>query len=184
MIGLERIPVSAEQAVPTMIAIARQLVHQPRGSAPRLDRSTPQVPLGPVGAHAGVTVPLGLLTTEQLATVERISAGGPVVITPWRGLLLPYAADRLADLAAAGLVIEGGSPWTMISACVGAPHCASGRIETLPLARRLTQAAVSLPRIHLSGCERRCGAPNHDHLDLVAPTEAEAFARTGQRADA
>jgi precorrin-3B synthase len=116
--------------------------------------------------------------------VQRISAGGPVVITPWRGLVLPYAADRLADLAAVGLVVKDGSPWTKISACVGAPHCASGRIETLPLAKRLAQAATTLPRTHLSGCERRCGAPNHDHLDLVAPSEAEALARTRQRADA
>ena len=119
-----------------------------------------------------------------MAAVQQISGGGPVVITPWRGLVLPHAADRLAELAAAGLVVEDGSPWTMISACVGAPYCASGRIETLSLAARLVQSAVGLPRTHLSGCERRCGAPNHDHLDLVAPTEAETFARTGPRTDA
>jgi precorrin-3B synthase len=185
LIGLERFLVTAEEAVPTMIKMARRIVREPRGG-PVLRRihGTPEVPLGAVGAHAGAAVPLGLLTPGQVAAVHGIAGDGPVVITPWRGLVLPYAADRLTELAAAGLVVEDGSPWTRISACVGAPYCASGRIETLSLAGRLARAATSLPRTHLSGCERRCGAPNHDHLDLVAPTEAEAFARTGQWADA
>jgi precorrin-3B synthase len=184
MIGSERVPVSTEEAVPTMIRIARRIVREPRSPVTRRFRGSPEVPLGQVGAHAGVAVPLGLLTTGQVAVVQQICGGGPVVITPWRGLVLPHAADHLADLATAGLVVEDGSPWTRISACVGAPHCASARIETLALAGRLAKATVALPRTHLSGCERRCGAPNSDHLDLVAPTEAEAFARTGQRADA
>jgi precorrin-3B synthase len=184
MIGSERVPVGTEDAVPTLIRIARRLVREPRRPVTRRTRGKPEVPLGPIGAHAGAAVPLGLLTPGQVAAVQQISGGGPVVITPWRGLVVPHAADRLTELAAAGLVVEDGSPWTMISACVGAPYCASGRIETLALAARLAQSAVSLPRTHLSGCERRCGAPNHDHLDLVAPTESETFARTGRRADA
>ena len=184
MIGSERVPVATEDAVPTMIEIARRLVFEPHRPVTRRTRGTPEVPLGPIGPHAGAAVPLGLLTPAQVATVQQVSGGGPVVITPWRGLVLPHAADRLAELTAAGLVLEYDSPWTMISACVGAPYCASGRIETLALAARLARTAVSLPRIHISGCERRCGAPNHDHLDLVAPTEAQTLARTGQRADA
>jgi precorrin-3B synthase len=182
MAGLQRVQIAADDAVPTMINLARRM--RPRGPVSRRIRDTPEVPLGSVGPHAGAAVPLGLLTAEQVAAVRRISAGGPVVITPWRGLVIPYAADRLAELAAAGLVVQSGSPWTMISACVGAPYCASGRIETLALAARLASAATATPRTHLSGCERRCGAPNHDHLDLVAPTDAEAFGRTGLRVDA
>jgi precorrin-3B synthase len=184
MIGSERVPVGTDEAVPTMIQIARRMVREPRRPVTRRFRRTPEVPIGAVGAHAGVAVPLGLLTPQHVAVVQRISGSASVVITPWRGLVLPHAADRLGDLAEAGLVVEVGSPWTMISACVGAPHCASGRIETLSLAARLARAAATLPRTHLSGCERRCGAPNHDHLDLVAPTDAQAFARTGQQADA
>jgi precorrin-3B synthase len=183
MISSERVPVSATDAVPTMIEIARRMVREPRRPAVRRTRGKPENPLGSVGAHAGAAVPLGLMTAEQVAAVHWISGGGPIVITPWRGLILPHAADRLADLATAGLIVQDGSPWSMISACVGAPYCASARIETLSLAKRLVQAAGTLPRTHLSGCERRCGAPNHDHLDLVAPTEAEAFAPTGRRAD-
>ena len=38
--------------------------------------------------------------------------------------------------------------------------------------------------VHISGCRRRCGAPNHDHLDLVAPALDEALAGTGVPAHA
>jgi precorrin-3B synthase len=177
LIGSERVPVATEDAVPTLIKTACRLVREPRRPVTRRTRGKPEVPIGQIGAHAGAAVPLGLLTPGQLAAVQQISSGGPVVITAWRGLVIPHAADRLTELAAAGLVVEDGSAWTMISACVGAPYCASGRIETLALATRLAESAAWLPRTHISGCERRCGAPSHDHLDLVAPTEAETFAR-------
>ncbi len=182
--GFERVPVGAAEAVPAVIKIAHRLLREPRAPVPRPISGTPEIPLGTMGAHVGAMVPLGLLTPDQVAVVQRVSRRGPVVVTPWRGLIVPYAADQLAELATAGLVVEHGSPWTRLSACVGAPRCASGRIDTLALADRLARTATTLPRTHLSGCERRCGAPSHDHLDLVAPTEAEAFARITQRADA
>ena len=102
--------------------------------------------------------------------MRAVSGDGPVVITPWRGLVIPYAAARLPELITAGLVADDTSPWTMISACVGAPYCGQARMETLVAARELARRPTSTPlqRTHLSGCERRCGAPNHDHLDLVA----------------
>ena len=98
------------------------------------------------------------------------SGDGPVVVTPWRGLVLPYAAARLPDLTAAGLVADDASPWTLITACVGAPYCGKARMETLAAARELARRPGSIPlrRTHLSGCERRCGAPNSDHVELVA----------------
>ena len=92
------------------------------------------------------------------------------MVTPWRGLVIPYAAARVPDLDRGGLVTDDASPWTMITACVGAPYCGKARMETLAAARELAQRPASTPlrRTHLSGCERRCGAPNHDHVELVA----------------
>jgi precorrin-3B synthase len=92
------------------------------------------------------------------------------VVTPWRGLVIPYAAAAVSALAAAGLVVDDASPWTMISACVGAPYCGKARVETLTAARELAAQSGGEPlrRTHLSGCERRCGAPNHAHVELVA----------------
>ena len=116
-----------------------------------------------------MVVPLGFLTAAQLAAVRAAAGDGPVVVTPWRGLVIPYAAARLPDLAAAGLVTDDASPWTLITACVGAPYCSKGRMETLVAARELASGTASpLRRTHLSGCERRCGAPSSDHVELVA----------------
>lgn len=161
--GEERREVGAAEAVSVMIAAAR------RGPAPARPVGGPVMPLGAVGGHASVVVPLGFLTPAQLAAVRAAADDGPVVVTPWRGLVVPGAAAHLGDLAAAGLEVDDASPWTLISACVGAPYCSSSRMETLPAARELAlQPTTGLRRrTHLSGCERRCGAPAYAHVDLV-----------------
>jgi precorrin-3B synthase len=161
--GADRTPVTADAAVAALLALAPSTA--PR--RPASDQGPPQVPLGAVRDHASVSVPLGLLTSDQLAATCDVAGDGAVIITPWRGLIIPYAATRLVDLAAAGLVIDSNSPWTMITACVGAPFCRSAHGETLTVARELAVAETPLTRTHVSGCERRCGAPNHDHRELV-----------------
>ncbi|WP_375424568.1 precorrin-3B synthase [uncultured Friedmanniella sp.] len=140
------------------------------------------MPLGAVGPHASVAVPLGFLAPEQWRAVVEAAEGGRVVVTPWRGLVVAGAADRLAGLAASGLVASSASPWTAISACVGAPWCAHGRVDTQALVRSAVDPALddgaeaAWPRTHVSGCERRCGAPVGAHRDLVAPTRDQLLA--------
>jgi precorrin-3B synthase len=136
-------------------------------------------PLGAIAGAASVQVPLALLTAAQAATVETC-ATGPVVITPSRGLVLPCAASRLPELVAAGLVDDNASPWSAISACVGAPSCQSSLIDTRAYATVLTQSGSSLPRTHISGCERRCGAPTGGHQDLVAPDVLDLLTLAGE----
>ncbi|MFL6026760.1 MAG: hypothetical protein ACJ72K_07480, partial [Friedmanniella sp.] len=46
----------------------------------------PDMPLGRVGDHASLQVPLGFLTPEQLAALAAVAGNGAVVVTPWRGL--------------------------------------------------------------------------------------------------
>ena len=160
--GSDLTPVTADAAVAALLDLAPRTA--PRSRA--VDQPSSGVPLGAVGDHASVAVPLGLLTPAQLAVISEVTAG-LVIITPWRGLIIPHVAARLADLTAAGLVIDSASPWTMISACVGAPFCRSAYGETLTIARELAVAGLPIARTHVSGCERRCGAPNHDHRELV-----------------
>jgi precorrin-3B synthase len=136
-------------------------------------------PLGAIAGAASVQVPLALLTPAQAATVETC-ATGPVVITPSRGLVLPGAASRLPELVAAGLVDDAASPWSAISACVGAPSCQSSLIDTRAYATALAQSGSSLPRTHISGCDRRCGAPAGDHQDLVAPDVLDLLTLAGE----
>jgi precorrin-3B synthase len=124
-------------------------------------------------------VPLALLTPAQAATVEGCAIGS-VVITPSRGLVLPRAARRLPELAAVGLVDNQASPWSAISACVGAPSCASSLINTRAYATALALSGSPLRRTHISGCARRCGAPAGDHQDLVAPDAAAPLSLAGE----
>lgn len=141
------------------------------------------VPLGAVQGAASVGVPLALLTPLQLAAIDEAAAGGLVVVTPWRGVLIPRAATALPRLAAVGLVTEPASVWSALTACVGAPGCAKSRISTRHIATGLAAALdhAPVPPIHVSGCERRCGAPAGSHLDLVAPeTLQAALARVAQ----
>ena len=144
-------------------------------------RGLASTPLGRIGTVASMSVPLARLALEQARLVEEVVAGGPVVITPWRGLVLPGAAERLDDLAAAGFVVDDDTAWAQVSACVGAPFCARARIDTTEIAEALVALGGSLPRTHVSGCERRCGAPTGDHRDLVAPSMAEALTVIGGR---
>lgn len=193
--------VRADDAVPRLIDLARGFAAARRETGAWHIRELPgwwhglgarsiapvrgaPIPLGAIGAAASVSVPLARLSLAQARVVEEASAGQPVVLTPWRGLVLPTAADRLRDLAAAGLVTEENSPWAQLSACVGAPACGRSRIDTVAVAGGLLGTARSLPRTHVSGCERRCGAPTGDHLDLVAPTPVAAVRAVEERAAA
>ena len=141
-------------------------------------RGTPAVPLGRVSDHASVAVPLARVTLAQAQLVEQVTTTGLVVVTPWRGLVLPGAADHLDSLERAGFVIDEDSAWAQLSACVGAPFCARARIDTTGIAAAMVAAGGDLTRTHLSGCDRRCGAPTTEHVDLVAPTLSEALRAT------
>jgi precorrin-3B synthase len=191
--------VPAADAIHVLLDLAHQFLAATRGSrevwhvrdlsgwaesvpgvcAVELPAATADTPLGAIGGAASVHVPLALLTTAQAAAVETYAAG-PVVITPSRRLVLPNAADHLPELVAAGLVDDAASPWSAISACVGAPHCAKSLISTRAYATALARTGSPLPRTHVSGCERRCGAPTGDHRDLVAPRDGELSRLVGQ----
>jgi len=129
---------------------------------------TPPHPVGAVGDHAVAAVPLGLLTRQQVDTLSRLA--DEVVVTPWRSLVVPGAATELDLLEEAGLVVAPGSPWLRLHACTGAPGCARTDIDTRGLARALAPALPPGPLpVHLSGCERRCGATAPGFVDVLAP---------------
>jgi precorrin-3B synthase len=105
------------------------------------------------------------------------------VLTPWRELLvvdLPQTAVAAASelLGAAGLQFASDSPWRGLSACAGRPACGRALLDVRALAAQIaagqsrSQSADAGPRrtavLHLSGCERRCGAPRAGHREIVA----------------
>ena len=91
----------------------------------------------------------------------------PVVITPWRSLLVCDLAEGVADtslrvLAPLGLVFDENSPWLRVSACVGSPGCEKSRADVRAEASRaIAEDLEDLPagHVHYVGCERACGSP-------------------------
>ena len=142
----------------------------------QLPASEKPLPFGAVVGAAHVGIPLGLLTLHQAATINTIApecGSGEIVVTPWRSVLIPGAADRLEELAAAGLVTSTGSVWQTMTACYGKP-CNNALVDTRRIAEEVARRHPGeFPElVHLSGCDRVCGEPGGRHLGLVAPRDA------------
>ncbi|MER5456255.1 precorrin-3B synthase [Micromonospora sp. NPDC002389] len=138
-------------------------VDPPRGGPP------------PVGPHpAGFVIaaaPLGRLTAAQAEAVATLT-DGPVVVTPWRTVVVVAAPEAAVPaLVGAGLVVDPASPWVGVTACAGRPGCASALADvradataaladaTAALASAASPVADALP-LHWAGCDRCCGRPS------------------------
>jgi precorrin-3B synthase len=129
-----------------------------------------------------VGVPLGLLDPAQIrvAATAAIDAGsGELIVTPWRTLVIPDLRSPVTDLDAlvadlekAGLVTDPHSGRHGVSACTGAPGCASAAAVTRPIATLLATAGggPDTRPVHVVACERRCGSPAVDHVEVLALT--------------
>ncbi len=144
------------------------------GLSPVAIDAPPALAAGPHDNDLVCGVPLGMLDAAMINALGLVA--DTVVLTPWRSVVVPGAGHHpevAETLEASGLTTKAGSPWDMLSACVGAPSCRRTHIQTMALAR---EAVVELPqtarRVHVSGCDRRCGAPAQEHIDVIAPTSA------------
>ncbi|MEU1123342.1 precorrin-3B synthase [Streptomyces sp. NPDC005899] len=143
-------------------------------------RSRPRPATAPPPAHGrlpgsrekdalSVGVPLGRLDAAQW---RLLSGAGGLRLTPWRGAVVTGVAPRRADgllaaLAKAGLITGPGSPWAGVGACVGRPGCAKSLADVRADAGAAVGPAGRLP-VYWSGCERRCGHPHGEWIDVVA----------------
>jgi precorrin-3B synthase len=142
-------------------------------AAEELPAATTRVEAGPHRQVDGttalvVTVPLGSLGQEQAAAL--VDVAGQVRITPWRSVVVPgLASDPSERLEEVGLVTKADSPWNGVTACAGQPGCAKALADVRADARRVTPR---LPQhggpMHWSGCERRCGKPAGEFVDVLA----------------
>lgn len=134
--------------------------------------------LPPRGARVATSaveawIPLGTATAAQWRDVAEAASAwgaGRVVLTPWRSVVVPDPVDvdklRIA-LQDTGFSLDGMSGTALTTACIGRPGCASARADVRGDAVAL---AADNPgrRLHVSGCERRCGHPAGPHLEAVA----------------
>ncbi|WP_068273320.1 precorrin-3B synthase [Aldersonia kunmingensis] len=118
----------------------------------------------------GSVVPHGRIpgrTAEFLAAV-----GTDIYITPSKEILLCDLTEGVADtvlrvLAPMGLVFDSESPWAQVSACTGLPGCDKSNADVRSdLERRVLEPVEA--REHWVGCERGCGAPHTEHVQVRA----------------
>ncbi|MFI7349296.1 precorrin-3B synthase [Streptomyces sp. NPDC049936] len=137
---------------------------------------------GLVGDALCAHVPLGRLTGPQWRELSRVAAStrdAELRLTPWRGVVVPVGglgttdtADALFRLSATGLVTDAASPWPSVGACIGRPGCGKSHADVrADAAGGLSAAGRSSLPLYWSGCERRCGHPRGDRIDLVAVPE-------------
>jgi precorrin-3B synthase len=105
--------------------------------------------------------PLGQLWPSLLRTLAAF--GGDVRVSTRRTVTLvdlePEAIDAARDtLAAAGLVLDGGSGWVGLTACAGTAGCprAMADVRSAAALRACVRSATD-PQEHWAACERRCG---------------------------
>lgn len=121
----------------------------------------------------GATVALGVLPARMAQFLAATSR--PVIITPWRSLLLVDLDEAMADqvirvLAPMGLIFDAHSPWAQVSACTGSPGCAKSHADVrADVAEAVIEGTLPVHgRQHWSGCDRRCGSPHGDAADIIA----------------
>lgn len=128
----------------------------------------------------GAVVPLGVLPARVAECLAAIEA--PLVVTPWRSVLVCDLDEALADaalrvLAPAGLVFDEASPWLSVSACTGSPGCAHSAADVRADAAAAVQTGEAGVRRHFVGCERACGSPPVGEV-LVATGDGYRLARS------
>ncbi|MFC9858513.1 MULTISPECIES: precorrin-3B synthase [unclassified Streptomyces] len=146
-----------------------------RGLPPAAHPPAPGPVYGPHGLTALCAgVPLGRLAPAQWRLLTDVArrGSGELRLTPWRGVVLPGlaeadAAEALRTLAGAGLITGPDSPWTGVGACIGHPGCAKSLADVRAEAGAAVGPLGRLP-VYWSGCERRCGHPHGEWIDVVA----------------
>jgi precorrin-3B synthase len=130
-----------------------------------------QIPQGDGLVAVGAAVPLGRLGPDQAAV---LGEAAEVVITPWRGVVVPDlqagSAEVVMDrLRGVGLLLDQADPGVRVSACTGRPGCAKALADVrADAAAMIASGEVPEVAVHWSGCGRRCGRPRGVAIDVVA----------------
>ena len=159
--------------------VAARLEGQKRASGPSV--AVPSAPVvGRVGAaeqRDGRTALLGMTRLGRLSADQADLLAGlaaEVQVTPWRTVVVPDLAedavdDAAVDLFRTGLVFDEASPWTIVTACAGRPGCAKSLADVrADVTTAVADGTLPAVRQHWAGCERRCGRPQGDVVDVVA----------------
>ncbi len=121
---------------------------------------------------------LGRLDADALAALADL--GGELRLSTERTITLvdldPAAAARAQrTVTELGLVVEEGSGWVGLTACVGLGRCAKARVDVrAAAAQRAPVRRPGAPREHWTACERRCGERAGQAIAVVARSDGVA----------
>ncbi len=101
-----------------------------------------------------VGLPLGRIDANQLKAAMQASRTPAIRLTPYNMVLVEDVHDAVCE----GMITKKDDPLLSIKACVGAPYCASGFINTSEVAEEVKGLDAEL--IHISGCGKGCAYPN------------------------
>ena len=165
-------PVSPGTEVDRLIALADWFVdsggtasgRMVRHSAPLPDwaaAATPPAASAPVlrvGQHSlglALGLPFGRIAASALARyVDTELAIQAIRITPWHIAICEADAALMIEPDPIDFITDPASPTLHADACVGAPACPQGTVETRALALRLAPHIAG--RLHVSGCAKGC----------------------------
>ncbi|TCP92987.1 precorrin-3B synthase [Sphingomonas sp. PP-CE-1A-559] len=130
-------------------------------------------PLG-VGQHAlgrALGLPFGRIVARALARyVDTERAIDAIRTTPWHIAICEADAALLVKPDPVDFITDPASPALHADACVGAPVCPQGSVETRALALRLAPHITG--RLHVSGCAKGCAR--------AAPADVTLTGREGR----
>lgn len=117
------------------------------------------------------------------AAALRELAGRDLQLTPWRAVLpQPALPDATAPLT--HWLRDPNDPRLRLSACPGAPHCATATVATRELALRLAPLVPTGQHLHVSGCAKGCAHPGPADLTLTGQNGHFALILQGSAGDA
>lgn len=155
----------------------------PGRPGPRLDDEWPLDPpavatrlaTGAHSTHMVAGVPLGSAPAGAWRAIAALVADAPAAIrlTPWRSVVLADPApDAEQVLREHGFLLDDADPLALVTACIGKPGCGKALADVRSDAAALAAAHPGV-RLHLSGCDRRCGHPTSAHLSAVATADPD-----------
>lgn len=127
----------------------------------------PAAPPAALPLPDGLQVPLGRLTGAMVAALVADEPHDLLVFTRDRTVITRRPRTE-SSLAIAGLIVDPQSPWKGVTACAGAPRCASAHADTEALAQTYISTHPDHGRVHITGCARRCGTPSTPHVAVIA----------------
>jgi len=158
------LPAPARDAITTRCNAELPSLH-----TPSTGHSATTDPRQSTGPHQWLTAwaPLGSADTDAWRAVATLA--DRVRITPWRSVVLVDPHDTAMariTLQDRGFLHSADEPLARTTACIGRPGCASALTD---VRRDAAQLALGHPgRLHVSGCERRCGHPQGTRTEATA----------------